>query len=684
MATELQNLLYPTPPSQQKVESIIEADHAIENMNKHLKAIAIYNDENIRQLKSNFVVKGSQVSSLAVDKLTAGTIGVDNIFIGSTNFEIDGLLKKIIIKDEQTTQVNTILNDAFTEPANIDYTAHVPDTGSSPTIHLDTTASSKAEVIGSSDVLKVNTNDVDGTIAYKVTTLSQDNCKITVTIVNASDVDDGNNPLQIYLRKDNNNWYLMEFRVTSTTEKIRMRRCLADNTTTLGSDYDVGAGNMDGTTWTFEFNSGTLTIDEGSTERISATNADVTGFVDVVVGWGNRLSTTGQAETRDVDTLWQLDNLSVSEVTAAAGGVTRFEAGSFGSGSSYGLKVYDASGNILIDLDGMGTDIIGNAQLSNNAVGADNIITASIVDAKIANLEWAKIDNAAIINADIVDLSASKINTGTLNAAVVTVSNLSATSINAGTLTVDGSPAISVTGSGAITFTSGGDIEMNTTSTSDFNYINFYNHEATQKGSIGLTASGAFLTIASLNNGDIFLSSSQDIFLSGGTNDDIIIGNAADNNTIRMRGQTDPETDSAFSLGASGIEWVDIWADDTSVNDLQLGNGFIITEVSEAFQGVSLNEGIVILSNDEPSKALMVISQDGNIYIDGQIRPMNQWQYNNSTRKQTSIERKRVNKNADDVILESGKWIKKKKAGYVKDPKTRQWNLPEFMEFARI
>ena len=113
MASNLQKLLQPTPPPSVRVTSIEEADFAIENLNRHLKAIAGYTDQQSTQLNSSFLVKGEQVDSLSVDKLLAGTIAVDKVFLGGSQFELNGLLKKIIIKDAQDTPVTRIEIGSF-------------------------------------------------------------------------------------------------------------------------------------------------------------------------------------------------------------------------------------------------------------------------------------------------------------------------------------------------------------------------------------------------------------------------------------------------------------------------------------------------------------------------------------------------------------------------------------------
>ena len=113
MASNLQKLLQPTPPPSVRVTSIEEAHFAIENLNRHLKAIASYTDQQSTQLNSSFLVKGEQVDSLSVDKLLAGTIATDKVFLGGSQFELNGLLKKIIIKDAQDIPVTRLEIGSF-------------------------------------------------------------------------------------------------------------------------------------------------------------------------------------------------------------------------------------------------------------------------------------------------------------------------------------------------------------------------------------------------------------------------------------------------------------------------------------------------------------------------------------------------------------------------------------------
>ncbi len=261
----------------------------------------------------------------------------------------------------------------------------------------------------------------------------------------------------------------------------------------------------------------------------------------------------------------------------------------------------------------------------------------------------------------------------------MSVINLNAGNITTGTLTANGSPvAIDITGSGAFTASGGGDIKL-TAATGDFNYVEFYSATSSLRGILGLFASGSFYTMRAPNIATgLWLDSFADVLIYAGTNDDIILGDNVVTNTIRIRGELEPFTDSTYGIGNAGIEWVDVWADDSTINDLQFGNNWVLTEASEAFMGVGLDEGLVLLDNSEPSNVVAVFSQDGNMYVSGEIKPLTDWVHNNKARKQTSVERKRTQKYVDSYVLQpNNKWIRKKKAGYVRNPKTKEWNIPD-------
>ena len=137
-----------------------EADFAIENINRHLKASAGYNDQQSTQLNSSFLVKGEQVDSLSVDKLLAGIIAVDNIFLGGSQFELNGLLKKIIIKDEQVTPVTRVEIGSF--GAGAFYGLKVWDASGALKFQVSDTTFIDGAIISNATIIDAAILDVDG------------------------------------------------------------------------------------------------------------------------------------------------------------------------------------------------------------------------------------------------------------------------------------------------------------------------------------------------------------------------------------------------------------------------------------------------------------------------------------------------------------------------------------------
>ena len=54
------------------------------------------------------VVDGTHIANLAVDKLLAGTIGAQLIYLGDTTFALDGSNKCLLVKDTQSTPANRV------------------------------------------------------------------------------------------------------------------------------------------------------------------------------------------------------------------------------------------------------------------------------------------------------------------------------------------------------------------------------------------------------------------------------------------------------------------------------------------------------------------------------------------------------------------------------------------------
>lgn len=227
---------------------------------------------------------------------------------------------------------------------------------------------------------------------------------------------------------------------------------------------------------------------------------------------------------------WQLDE--GTGTSANDTGDTGGQTGTINNGTwqtladNWGLRMVDKNGEVFFYVSDK--VYINGAALINRSVGDAAILDVDYAKINNVSIGTADIQNLAVTNAKINDLNAGKINTGILNAAVVSVINLSATNISTGTLTADGSPvSISVTGAGALLFSSGGDIVMRANAT-DFNYIYWQTTAGTQKGTIGLGSSGAYLTLASSNSAGIWLDTDNELLFTTNTS----------NGNIYIRGRT--------------------------------------------------------------------------------------------------------------------------------------------------
>src|SRR3990172_4640731 len=67
----------------------------------HLKKVSQYTQYDRESLFD--VLATQQIPNISVDKLLAGTITVDNILLGDSTFELDGLLKQIRVSDDTPT-----------------------------------------------------------------------------------------------------------------------------------------------------------------------------------------------------------------------------------------------------------------------------------------------------------------------------------------------------------------------------------------------------------------------------------------------------------------------------------------------------------------------------------------------------------------------------------------------------
>jgi hypothetical protein len=97
----ISSLILPKPPGLREFSTIQDANIVVNEIISHMNQLAFYNQQLHAELDD--LLEGATISSLSVDKLTGGTILVDEIFIGSEQFELDGVLKQLRIYDDQAT-----------------------------------------------------------------------------------------------------------------------------------------------------------------------------------------------------------------------------------------------------------------------------------------------------------------------------------------------------------------------------------------------------------------------------------------------------------------------------------------------------------------------------------------------------------------------------------------------------
>ena len=191
-----------------------------------------------------------------------------------------------------------------------------------------------------------------------------------------------------------------------------------------------------GTITANEILAGTITANEMEADELSALFANV------------GVLTAGILQSEDERFRINLDQATL-EVTDE-NQTLRLRVGRLGSGSTaYGISVLDDSANVILSADGLGIDVVGNAQLSDSSVGTANIQngaveslqvgTGAITTAKIgdAQITTAKIGNAQVTNAKIEFIDAAKITTGFLDADRIQSDSIHGEKIQAGTINAE-------------------------------------------------------------------------------------------------------------------------------------------------------------------------------------------------------------------------------------------------------
>jgi len=97
--------IYPTPPAMTVMEDFEDIQIFANAVQRHLSNVALYSKYKEASLLD---VLEDDIEAMSVDKLTAGTLDVDKVFVGGSSFELDGVLTQLRIKDQQGTPVTRV------------------------------------------------------------------------------------------------------------------------------------------------------------------------------------------------------------------------------------------------------------------------------------------------------------------------------------------------------------------------------------------------------------------------------------------------------------------------------------------------------------------------------------------------------------------------------------------------
>jgi len=277
-------------------------------------------------------------------------------------------------------------------------------------------------------------------------------------------------------------------------------------------------------------------------------------------------------------------------------GQVRFEAGDIGTSTWFRLT--DSGGTVR--LSSGSTTFIDGAIISNATIDGTSLKDTTVTPGKM------NVSTLSSITANVGTLTA-----GTINATVA----INAGAINAGTLTVDGSPAISVTSSGAVVFTSGGDIIMRASVTGDNNYIIFQNSSTTQKGKLYWNSTDDRMWLAGSGTADLALIAGSGLIIIG---DDFI-----------------PFTGSFLDLGTSSLDYSEGWFDTlnaTTYNDIPFRNAFVWTEADKVDPSEPRDSAIYLMKRTTHRSGktwnwerVLKIDSDGNVHAKNFIPITTEW-----------------------------------------------------------
>lgn len=104
-ADTMETLLMPPAPKQRDITTLEDAGSYIHDLQGWITAVQFYQNDLYNILHNGYLVRNWQIENLTAGSITSGTINVDQLYLGNSHFEFDGLLGQIRVKDNQSTPV---------------------------------------------------------------------------------------------------------------------------------------------------------------------------------------------------------------------------------------------------------------------------------------------------------------------------------------------------------------------------------------------------------------------------------------------------------------------------------------------------------------------------------------------------------------------------------------------------
>lgn len=109
----METLVQPRTPARREILTLEDAAASLKEIQRWTAGMANFNDSLYNILHSGYLVRSFRVESLEAGKIGAGTITTNQLFLGSDNFVLDGVLSQMRIEDDQNPPVVRVEIGAF-------------------------------------------------------------------------------------------------------------------------------------------------------------------------------------------------------------------------------------------------------------------------------------------------------------------------------------------------------------------------------------------------------------------------------------------------------------------------------------------------------------------------------------------------------------------------------------------